>query len=161
MDLYQASIYLPVEIRDSLREELMKTFPDLSWGKPYDCIDRVIYGLAAVAYDLVEWDFETSKIVVSSAHHMFALHANVGMTIASFVKTRVGYITNQSWLWAQHDAMVSIPEASKLTSLSELTISYLVKNGNLKSFIDPFDHDPQHAIRVIRSKAFGIAAELR
>ena len=78
----------------------------------------------------------------------------------SFDKSKVGYISNQGWLWASQDAMVSISEASEITSLSELTILYLVKHENLISFSDPFEPDPQKAVRVIRSRVIQIADEL-
>lgn len=160
MDMYEAMRKVPSEIRAQLREEMMGAFPDLSWGKPFDCIDRIAYALAAVNFDLIEWNAENAELVKDAAGTILGLYLESGMSMDAFMKTRMGYVTNQSWLWAHQDAMISIPEASELTSLSELTLSILIDHGNLKSFIDPFEKDPKQATRVVRSRANEVADNL-
>lgn len=160
MDIYQAMLNMPHENTDQLHEEMMRLFPDLALEKPFESIDRIDYALAAVSLELVEWNATNAKLVMDAAGTILSLFLKSGMSLESFIKTKVGYITNQGWLWACQDAMVSISEASEITSLSELTILYLVKHENLISFSDPFEPDPQKAIRVIRSKVIQLADEL-
>jgi len=107
--------------------------------------------IAEAVENLLPWSPETAQAILADCD-AFEAWLNqtpvVHRTPEEFWDTPIGYMVLQARLWADQDQLISLKDAAELSGLSLSSLSQRISRGQIKSFRDPHEHNPQRVRRI-------------
>lgn len=114
-------------------------------------IGQCLVRIAEAAENQVPWSPDTAQAVLADCD-VFETWLNqtpvAHRTPEEFWNTPIGYLVLQARLWADRDQLISLKDAAELSGLSLSSLSQRISRGQMKSYRDPHEPNPQRARRI-------------
>jgi hypothetical protein len=114
-------------------------------------IGQCLVRIAEAAENQMPWSPDTAQAVLADCD-VFEAWLNqtpvAHRTPEEFWNTPIGYLVLQARLWADQDQLISLKDAAELSGLSLSSLSQRISRGQMKSYRDPHEPNPQRARRI-------------
>lgn len=120
--------------------------------------------IAQAAEGLLEWDPDTAWRIFEDCNDTekwLTKTPIIQKTPQEFWSTPVGFMLLCARVWAEHDRLISLREASEMSGLSLSALSQQISRGKIHGYLDPEEPNPQHARRILLSEASQLAGKTK
>jgi len=114
-------------------------------------IGQCLVRIAEAAENQMSWSPDTARAVLVDCDAFEAWLNQTPVahrTPEEFWNTPIGYLVLQARLWADQDQLISLKDAAELSGLSLSSLSQRISRGQMKSYRDPHEPNPQRARRI-------------